>query len=353
MTIPILICDDSSFARKQMARALPDNWDVSVTYAENGEQAIEAIKKGLGDILFLDLNMPVLDGYGTLEIIQAQDLPTLTLVVSGDIQPCAHARVKSLGALDFIKKPTDKDKVRELLTNYGILREEDCLATELLKDNESKLTESAQEHNKHVISDTGLNLDPYQEVSNVAMGRAADLLARVLNVKVRLPIPKVNALASSELHMMLKATDEVDSISAVCQGYVGSGIAGEALILFYDSCYKELAKLMNHQGNITEAVEREMLVELSNLLIGAFLKGFSDQLDLSFSQSHPELLGLHRNIDELINSNTRNWQEIVAIEINYVIEDYDIECDLIILITQDSLPILNNKLIYLLDEQHA
>jgi len=351
MTIPILICDDSSFARKQMTRALPKNWDVSISYAENGEQAIEAIKSGLGDILFLDLNMPVLDGYGTLEIIQSQDLPTLTIVVSGDIQPCSYARVKALGALDFIKKPTDNEKVKALLTNYGILREEDCLQAQLLEDHKDHLETSQRDSDKHLISQSGINLDPYQEVANVAMGRAADLLARVLNVKVRLPIPKVSALASSELHMMLKATDEIDSISAVCQGYVGSGIAGEALILFYDSCIKDLAKLMNHEGDVCEAVEREMLVELSNLLIGAFLKGFSDQLDLSFSQSHPELLGLHRNINELINSDTRNWQEIVAIEINYVIEDYNIECDLIILITEDSIPILNNKLIYLLDEQ--
>jgi chemotaxis protein CheY-P-specific phosphatase CheC/ActR/RegA family two-component response regulator len=351
MTIPILICDDSSFARKQMTRALPKNWDVSISYAENGEQAIEAIKAGLGDILFLDLNMPVLDGYGTLEVIQSQDLPTLTIVVSGDIQPCAYARVKALGALDFIKKPTDHDKVKLLLTNYGILREEDCLQAQLLADNAQQLDASLKDSNKYVVSKVGINFDAYQEVANVAMGRAADLLARVLNVKVRLPIPKVSALASSELHMILKATDEIDSISSVCQGYVGSGIAGEALILFYDSSIQDLAKLMNHKGEISEAVEREMLVELSNLLIGAFLKGFADQLDLSFSQSHPELLGLHRNINELINSNTRNWQEIVAIEINYVIEGYNIECDLIILITQDSIPILNNKLIYLLDEQ--
>jgi len=351
MTIPILICDDSSFARKQMARALPENWDVSISYAENGEQAIEAIKAGLGDILFLDLNMPVLDGYGTLEVIQAQDLPTLTIVVSGDIQPNAYKRVKSLGALDFIKKPTDKEKVKSLLTNYGILREEDCLAAELLEDNAQAILDTSLLADKDLITESGINLDPYQEVANVAMGRAGDLLARVLDVKVRLPIPKVSALASSELHMMLKATDETDSISAVCQGYVGSGIAGEALILFYDSCINGLAKLMHHEGEITDAVEREMLVELSNLLIGAFLKGFADQLDLSFSQSHPELLGLHRNINELISSETRTWQEIVAIEINYTIEDYDIECDLIVLITQDSLPTLNNKLIYLLDEQ--
>jgi len=350
MTIPVLICDDSSFARKQMTKALPANWDISITYAENGEQAIEAIKAGLGDILFLDLNMPVLDGYGTLEVIQKEELPTLTIVVSGDIQPNAHQRIKSFGALDFIKKPTDKNKVKSLLMNYGILREEDCLINELLEDHKEELSEVNTQTNQPLTADSTLHLDSYQEVANVAMGRAGDLLARVLDVKVRLPIPKVSALASSELHMMLKSTDDSASISAVCQGYVGSGIAGEALILFYDSSINSLAKLMNHEGNITEAIEREMLVELSNLLIGAFLKGFSDQLDLSFSQSHPELLGLHRNISELINSDARDWQEIVAIEINYFIEDYNIECDLIILITQDSLPTLNNKLIYLLDE---
>jgi len=350
MTIPILICDDSSFARKQMARALPDNWDVSITYAQNGEEAIAAIKQGKADVLFLDLNMPVLDGYGTLEIIQSQDLPTLTIVVSGDIQPEAHHRVSAMGALDFIQKPTDKTKVCEVLTRYGIIRPEDLLQGQLLQESAAQLSSSKMNNKLRVTNDTGVNFDAYQEVSNVAMGRAGDLLARVLNVKVRLPIPKVNVLASSELHMILKATDDTHGISGVCQGFIGSGISGEALILFYDSCANELAKLMDYQGEVSDAVEREMLMDLSNILVGSFLKGFSDQLDLSFSHSHPEFLGLHRSISDLIHSDTRDWQEILSIEINYVIEEYDIECDLLILITQESLQVLNNKLIYLLDE---
>lgn len=353
MTIPILICDDSSFARKQMARALPPNWDVSISYAENGEQAIAAIKQGLGDILFLDLNMPVLDGYGTLEAIQAQDLPTLTIVVSGDIQPEAHQRVNALGALDFIQKPTDKNKVLQILTDYGVIRPEDMLQSQLLADSASELAQTVAQDMQRLDADNDIRIDAYQEVANVAMGRAGDLLARILDVNVRLPIPKVNVLASSELHMILKATDEESAISAVCQGFIGSGISGEALILFYDSTVNEFAQLMNYQGEVDDAIEREMLIDLSNILVGAFLKGFSDQLDLGFSQSHPELLGLHRNVAQLINSDSRKWQEILAIEINYSIEKYNIDCDLIVLITQQSLPILNNKLIYLLDEKLA
>ena len=120
MTTPVLICDDSSVARKQMARTLPSDWDIEVSFAKHGEEAIAAIKEGLGDILFLDLNMPVMDGYQTLEEIKRLDLPTLVIVVSGDIQPEAHKRVKDLGAVEFIKKPTSKEALVELLEKFGL-----------------------------------------------------------------------------------------------------------------------------------------------------------------------------------------------------------------------------------------
>ena len=58
MTTPVLICDDSSFARKQMSRSIPDGWDVDVSFAGNGEEALRLIREGKGDIMFLDLNMP-------------------------------------------------------------------------------------------------------------------------------------------------------------------------------------------------------------------------------------------------------------------------------------------------------
>ena len=86
MSMKIIICDDSNMARKQMVRCLPADWDVSITFAENGLEAINALSQGLGDVLFLDLTMPVMNGYETLAKIREQDLPTLVIVVSGDVQ---------------------------------------------------------------------------------------------------------------------------------------------------------------------------------------------------------------------------------------------------------------------------
>ena len=66
----VLVCDDSLVARKQVAKCLPQDWDVAVHFAKNGDDAIKALAEGKGDLLLLDLNMPVLDGYGTLEAIR-------------------------------------------------------------------------------------------------------------------------------------------------------------------------------------------------------------------------------------------------------------------------------------------
>ena len=120
MSTSVLICDDSSFARKQVKRALPSGWDVEVQFAANGEEALTAIRAGQGEVVFLDLTMPVMDGYEVLEIIKAEDLPSVVIVISGDIQPEALSRVKKMGALEFIKKPVDQARLTQVLRDFGI-----------------------------------------------------------------------------------------------------------------------------------------------------------------------------------------------------------------------------------------
>ena len=350
MSISVLICDDSSFARKQMARSIPAGWDVDISYAADGQLGIEAIEAGKGDIVFLDLNMPVMDGYEVLKIINQQDLPAMVIVVSGDIQPEAYKRVKALGAIDFIKKPTDKDKLAELLLKYGLLTKEELEIAQAVKP-PSEIKETPilpLESNRSFASVA--QLDSYREIANVAMGRAADMLARLLNCFIELPIPNVNILEVSELHMALEAAQKTDTISAVCQGYIGAGIAGEALLLFHDSSYSDMANLMKFKGELDATAELELLMDTANVLIGAFLTAFANQLDMQFCQGQPVVLGQHCNIDDLVKDNNTRWQRTLAIEINYHVQDHDIQCDLLLLMTEESLLTLNSKLSYLIDD---
>jgi len=332
MTTQVLICDDSSFARKQMARALPSSWDIELTYAANGAEALDLIRKGKGEILFLDLNMPVMDGYQTLEGILKEDLPTMSIVVSGDIQPDAMQRVKKLGALEFIKKPVDAILIEQILNNYGI-----------------KIEETKTPATSHDVN-TELDLDDsYQELANVAMGRAADLLARLLNAFVIMPIPNVKHIEINELEMAMQHIKSNDSISAVCQGFIGSGIAGEALLIFNETSYKDIAELMKFDGEINETAQLELLMDISSVLCSACLNGISDQLDVTFSVGHPMVIGQHIHFDDILKGSATQWKKILTIEMGYEIENRDISCDLLLLITEDSIESLNDRVSYLLE----
>ncbi|MCL1075808.1 response regulator [Shewanella dokdonensis] len=333
MTIPVLICDDSALARKQMARTLPKEWDVEITYATNGVEGLEAIRAGKGEIVFLDLNMPVMDGYEVLHTVQQQDLPAMIIVVSGDIQLQAHQRVKALGALDFIQKPVSADAITNILEEYGILTL--AMADTPTVDDSPLLEVDLR--------------DACQEVANVAMGRAADLLAKLLDVFVLLPIPNVNVLEVSELTMALKATESSAKVSALCQGFIGAGIAGEALLIFHDSSFADMAQLMGMANPDSTNTEIEVLIDTGNVLIGAFLNGISEQLDMNFSQSHPVVLGRHCTVNDLIHDNSGRWKRTLAMEINYRIEGHNVQCDLLLLFTEDSLPTMNFKLGYLMN----
>ncbi|BFM12331.1 hypothetical protein R50072_24840 [Simiduia litorea] len=121
MAIPLLICDDSNMARKQVTRSLPDGWDVAITYAANGVEGMEAVRAGKAEMVFLDLTMPEMDGYEVLEHIRQEKHKSIIIVISGDIQPEARDRVMALGALDFIKKPINKEKLAEVLHRYGLI----------------------------------------------------------------------------------------------------------------------------------------------------------------------------------------------------------------------------------------
>jgi len=348
MPTSTLICDDSNLARKQLAKSLPDNFNMDIHFATNGVEGVEALRKGLGDIMFLDLNMPEMDGYEVLQAIRDEDLNSMVIVVSGDIQPEARKRVKDLGAVEFIKKPIDVERLTAILLEYGIIDEILVQTNEEAKTKQpskkSQMSSSVKDMNFHVDF-----RDCYQEITNVGMGQAADLLAKMLGVFVSLPVPNVNIIEVSEIHMALSLAEN-ETASAVCQGFIGRGIAGEAIILFNDAGIENIAQLMNYTGDIDDRIERELVMDIANILIGACLKGIGTQLNIGFSQGHPMILGQHRKVSSMIKANANRWKKTLAIEVNYTISDANISCDLLLLFTEDSLETLNKHVSYLVDE---
>lgn len=121
MGLPVLIVDDSAMARKMLARALPQDLDVELSQAANGLEALEACHAGKAALMFLDLTMPEMDGFGVLETLRREQLECFVVVVSADIQPIAQQRVRDLGAIGFVQKPVTAEKLAPILREYGLL----------------------------------------------------------------------------------------------------------------------------------------------------------------------------------------------------------------------------------------
>lgn len=122
MTMSVLVVDDSAVSRKMVIRSLPSGWDVAITQASNGSEALAALGEKHHAVVLLDLNMPVMDGYEFLEVVARSALiQPIVIVLSGDIQPQAQARVKALGARAFIKKPVGAQSIRDALHACGVL----------------------------------------------------------------------------------------------------------------------------------------------------------------------------------------------------------------------------------------
>ncbi len=114
----ILIADDSKMARKIVIKTLNDllvDKKFDIYEACNGEEALQIYINNNINIVFLDLTMPVMDGFEALKRIKEYDKSAKIVVISADIQKVSMDKVRELGAIDFIKKPINCDKVKLIL----------------------------------------------------------------------------------------------------------------------------------------------------------------------------------------------------------------------------------------------
>jgi two-component system LytT family response regulator len=111
MKIRALIVDDEPPARELIATLLRDEPDVEVVgECANGRSAVAAVERLSPDLVFLDIQMPGLDGFGVLAQLPAERWPLVVFVTAYD----EHAvRAFEVHALDYLLKPFEFDRLRE------------------------------------------------------------------------------------------------------------------------------------------------------------------------------------------------------------------------------------------------
>ncbi len=114
MMVRALIVDDEPLARQRLRTLLKGEADVEVVgECSDGHEAVAAVRELRPDLLFLDVQMPVLDGFGVLEALGTEELPAVIFVTAYDLYAI---RAFEVNALDYLLKPFDRDRFRKALS---------------------------------------------------------------------------------------------------------------------------------------------------------------------------------------------------------------------------------------------
>lgn len=111
--IRALIVDDEPIARRGIRHQLESEPDVEIIgECANGREAVVAIRRHVPDLVFLDVQMPLLSGFEVVESVGVENLPAVVFVTAHD----EHAiRAFEVDALDYLLKPIDRDRFQKTL----------------------------------------------------------------------------------------------------------------------------------------------------------------------------------------------------------------------------------------------
>jgi two-component system LytT family response regulator len=144
VTIRTLIVDDEDLARDRLRQLLELEPGMEVVgECADGREAVAAIRQQQPDLIFLDIQMPELDGFGVLEAVGPEAMPLVVFVTAYDQ---FALRAFEVHALDYLLKPFDRERFRKALgrarnrleqtQERGQIREQlSALLTELKSEN--------------------------------------------------------------------------------------------------------------------------------------------------------------------------------------------------------------------------
>ncbi|HKJ95764.1 MAG TPA: hypothetical protein VKA32_09065 [Gammaproteobacteria bacterium] len=95
-------------------------------------------------------------------------------------------------------------------------------------------------------------------------------------------------------------------------------------------------------------LEQELLLDVSNILLGAVLNALGDQLRGSFAFSPPEILSMGGRIEDLLHVDRLRWSRALLVEINFELEERDFRCHLVLLMPEESIEVMRQGLDHLL-----
>jgi chemotaxis protein CheC len=166
--------------------------------------------------------------------------------------------------------------------------------------------------------------DALAELVNIGMGRAGDSLARLFNTFIQLSIPRLELVEPPQITAAIaELVGTAGPVIAVRQAF-SSRIRGEAIAIYPVAGCDALADLVGYP----DVTSDELLLEITNILVGACVGALAAEFSLALSFSPPSVLG-RANVPELFDTGQLPWHRALVAEVNFRIVDRAFCCHLL------------------------
>ena len=121
MSKVVLLAEDDEDNRELVKFVIArSSLDLDVIVAENGQEAVDALKKKRPDLILMDMQMPVMDWYTAVSIIKSDphfhSIPIIAFTAQA--RPEDIARTRSLGCIEHYTKPMDPEELLNTIEKY-------------------------------------------------------------------------------------------------------------------------------------------------------------------------------------------------------------------------------------------
>ena len=192
--------------------------------------------------------------------------------------------------------------------------------------------------------------DCLQELMNVAYGSATAAFTEILDAFAKLSIPKIQIINSSELKTYLSSELNLEVEHLVSLQQINGTLCGENMFVIDKQSAKNIAyKFGLEEDEVNDEEIADVVLEITNILSSSTISKLAEDIDTNVSFSAPTIKTL-TSIDQLKNLFISKYEKVIIISTQLKFEDLDINAELFIFTTDNSILYIKEKLKKILDE---
>ena len=192
--------------------------------------------------------------------------------------------------------------------------------------------------------------DCLQELMNVAYGSATAAITEILDAFAKLSIPKIQIINASELKTYLSNELNLEVEHLVSLQQINGTLCGENMFVIDKQSAKNIAyKFGLEEDEVNDEEIADVVLEITNILSSSTISKLAEDIDTNVSFSAPTIKTL-TSIDQLKNLFISKYEKVIIISTQLKFEDLDINAELFIFTTDNSILYIKEKLNKILDE---